>query len=180
MLNAGDFVLIQFGHNDGGPLNDASRARGTIKGVGEQSEEIDNLLTKEREVVHSYGWYLRKFVADARAKAQRRSSARLCHGKPWRDGRIARNTRDYAGWAQEVATAAAVPLLDLNELIAQRYESLGHEKVNALFADEHTHTSAAGAELNADVVVAALQTLPTNPLKAFLRAVPDRRAVPAR
>src|SRR5688572_2856998 len=58
-MKPGDFVLIQFGHNDGGAINDTSRARGTIKGVGEETEEIDNLLTKKREVVHSYGWYLR-------------------------------------------------------------------------------------------------------------------------
>ena len=33
---AGDFVLIQMGHNDGGPLDDTARARGTIRGVGEE------------------------------------------------------------------------------------------------------------------------------------------------
>src|SRR5215475_11371985 len=67
-MKPGDFVLIQFGHNDGGPINDTSRARGTIKGVGEESEEIDNLLTKKHEVVHSYGWYLRKYIADTKAR----------------------------------------------------------------------------------------------------------------
>ena len=54
-MKAGDFVIMQFGHNDGGPLNDSSRARGTIKGTGEETEEIDNLLTKKHEVVHTYG-----------------------------------------------------------------------------------------------------------------------------
>ena len=56
-LQKGDFVLMQFGHNDNGPMNDTLRARGTIKGVGEETEEIDNLITKQHEVVHSYGWY---------------------------------------------------------------------------------------------------------------------------
>jgi lysophospholipase L1-like esterase len=37
-MKPGDFVLIQFGHNDGGPINDNSRARGTIKGVGEETD----------------------------------------------------------------------------------------------------------------------------------------------
>src|SRR4051794_13793202 len=31
-LKAGDFVIMQFGHNDGSPLDDTARARGTIKG----------------------------------------------------------------------------------------------------------------------------------------------------
>ena len=54
-VKAGDVVLIQFGHNDAGPVNDNVRARGTIKGIGDEAEEIDNLMTGEREVVHSYG-----------------------------------------------------------------------------------------------------------------------------
>lgn len=67
MLKRGDFVLMQFGHNDASAVNDTSRARRTIRGVGAETQEIDNLLTKQHEVVHTYGWYLRKFIADARA-----------------------------------------------------------------------------------------------------------------
>ena len=37
MLKPGDFVMMQFGHNDGGPLDDAARARGTLKGTGEET-----------------------------------------------------------------------------------------------------------------------------------------------
>src|SRR5437867_12654193 len=33
-LKAGDFVLMQFGHNDGGPL-DSGRARASLKGNGD-------------------------------------------------------------------------------------------------------------------------------------------------
>src|SRR5262245_29948176 len=42
-IKPGDFVLIQFGHNDGGAINDESRARGSLRGTGEEVEEIDNL-----------------------------------------------------------------------------------------------------------------------------------------
>lgn len=31
-LKPGDYVLMQFGHNDSSPLDDTARARGTIKG----------------------------------------------------------------------------------------------------------------------------------------------------
>src|ERR1700730_12853744 len=53
-----DFVLVQMGHNDGGPLDDAARARGTLRGIGEETRAIDNPITKKKEVVHTYGWYL--------------------------------------------------------------------------------------------------------------------------
>ena len=65
----GDFVLIQMGHNDGGPLDDPARARGSLRGTGDETREIDNPITKKKEVVHTYGWYLRKYVNDAKAKA---------------------------------------------------------------------------------------------------------------
>jgi lysophospholipase L1-like esterase len=68
LIKKGDVVLMQFGHNDASPVNDTSRARGTIRGTGNEAEEIDNLLTKKRETVHSYGWYLADYVAQVRAK----------------------------------------------------------------------------------------------------------------
>jgi len=165
-MKPGDFVLIQFGHNDGGALNDTSRARGTIKGIGDESEEIDNLITKKHEVVHSYGWYLRKYIADTKAKG---ATPIICSPVPrkiWKDGKVTRDR--YGEWAAAVAKAAKVAVLDLNEIIAQKYETLGPEKVEPLFADEHTHTSRAGAELNAAAVIAGLKALRPNPLRAFL------------
>jgi len=38
-----------------------------------------------------------------------------------------------------------------------------------LFADEHTHTSRAGAELNAGIVAAALRSLPGAPFSGWAK-----------
>ena len=167
MLKPGDFVIMQFGHNDNGPLDDASRARGTIKGTGEETQEIDNPITKKHEVVHSYGWYLRKYVTDARAKGATPTICSLVPRKIWKNGKIARNSEDYGKWAADVAKQERVALLDLNEIVARRYDELGPEKVEPLFADPHTHTSRAGAELNAASVIAALKGLTNNPLAPY-------------
>src|SRR5262249_45853700 len=167
-MKPGDFVLIQFGHNDGGPTNDTSRARGTIKGVGQETEEIDNLLTKKHEIVHSYGWYLRKYIADARANG---ATPIICSPVPrkiWKEGRIARD--QYARWAEEVAKTEKVGFIDLNEIIARRYEALGPDKVDLLFADEHTHTTMAGAEINAASVIAGLKSLKPDLFAPFYSA----------
>jgi len=168
-LKPGDFVIIQFGHNDGGPLNDDSRARGSIRGTGDETEEIDNQLTKKQETVHSYGWYLRKYVADTEAKRAIPMICSMVPRKIWRDNKIVRNGDDYAGWAREVARSTDAAFLDLNNIIADQYEKMGAEKVNPLFADEHTHTTLAGAKLNAASVIAALRGLPNNPLASYLR-----------
>jgi lysophospholipase L1-like esterase len=168
LMKAGDTLLIQFGHNDDAPLNDDKRARGTIAGVGEEAQEIDNLLTKQHEVVHSYGWYLRQFIREAKAAGV---SPILCSPVPrktWKDGKVARSTDKYAGWARRVAQEEGVPFIDLNDLVALRYEALGAEKVESLFADEHTHTSRAGADLNAEIVAKALTEIAPPSLKSCL------------
>ena len=169
-LKPGDFVMIQFGHNDGGALNDNSRARGTIKGIGDESEEIDNLLTKQHEIVHTYGWYMRRYVEDTKAKGATPIICTMIPRKIWKDGKIQRNKADYAGWAADVARSENAPLIDLNEIIATRYDEMGPEKVNPLFADEHTHTTRPGAELNAECVIAGLKALPSNPLVSYFAA----------
>ena len=166
LLKPGDFVIMQFGHNDNAPLDDKARARGTIPGIGDESKEVDNPITGQHEVVHTYGWYLQQFIAAAREKGATPMVATLVPRKTWKDGKIVRAGASHAKWAREVAAAEHIGLLDLNELIAQKYDILGAEKVDALFADEHTHTSWAGAELNAAVVVEALSG---SPLTEFLK-----------
>jgi lysophospholipase L1-like esterase len=174
LLKPGDFVMMQFGHNDSGPLDDASRARGTLTGTGEEIREIENPIKRQHEVVHTYGWYLRQYIAGARAKGATVMVCSLVPRKIWKDGRIARNPESYAKWAADVAKSEAVAFLDLHENIAVLYDKLGPDKVDPLFADEHTHTSLAGADLNAGCVIRALQGLNENPLAPYLRK-PTRR-----
>ena len=166
-LKPGDFVMIQFGHNDGGAINDDSRARGSLRGTGDETQEIDNLLTKQYETVHTFGWYLHRYISDTKVKG---ATPLMCSPVPrkiWKDGKIVRNTSDYAGWAAEIAKAEGVPFLDLNNIIADRYEQLGPDKVNPLFGDEHTHTTLPGARLNAEAVISALKGLPHDPLASY-------------
>jgi len=159
LLKSGDILLIQFGHNDSSPVNDTQRARGTLGGLGEETQEIDNLLTKQHEVVHSYGWYLRQYVREARAAGVTPIVCSPVPRKQWRDGHVLRSPDGYAGWAKRVAEEEHVAFIDLNELVAKRYDLLGPARVDALFADPNTHTTKAGAELNAAIVAEALAPL---------------------
>jgi lysophospholipase L1-like esterase len=168
MLKPGDFVIMQFGHNDSGPLDDAARARGTLKGAGDETREIDNPITRQHEVVHTYGWYLKKFITDTRAKGAAPIVCSLIPRKIWKDGKIVRASDSYGKWAADVAAAEGVAFIDLNEIIARNYDALGPEKVEPLFGDEHTHTSRAGAELNAKCVIEGLKALRNNPLEKYL------------
>lgn len=168
LLKPGDVLVLQFGHNDNGPVNDTSRARGTLKGVGEETEAIDNLITKQHEVVHTYGWYLRQYVREARSRGVIPVVCSPVPRKQWREGRVLRSADTYAGWARQIAELEKVAFIDLNERIAARYDALGEPAVDAFFADPHTHTSRAGAELNAGIVATALRELNLAPLAGAL------------
>ncbi|QOY96607.1 rhamnogalacturonan acetylesterase [Massilia sp. UMI-21] len=185
-VKPGDIVLMQFGHNDAGPLNDDKRARGTIRGVGDEATEIDNMLTSKRETVHSYGWYLRKFIADIRAKGATPVVVSLIPRKAWNEdgpeqGKLRRNKGDYAGWAEQVARSEHAGFIDLNEMAARRYDEMGRAAVMQMFPatvpDERVHTNWAGAVLNAELVVAGLKSLGDARLASFLKPAEDVRPV---
>jgi len=164
LVKPGDVVMIQFGHNDGGKPDEPTRARASLPGVGEETLEIDNPILKVHETVHTYGWYIRKIVKDAKAKG---ATAIVCSPIPrktWKDGKVERNAANYGGWARQVAAQEGVGFVDLNEIIARRYDALGEAAVEPLFGDPHTHTSRAGAELNAECVVAGLKALKNDPV----------------
>jgi rhamnogalacturonan acetylesterase len=170
-LQRGDFVLMQFGHNDGGAINDDSRARGSLKGTGNEAEEIDNLLTKKHEVVHTFGWYMRKYLADTKAKGAIPIVLSPIPRNIWQDGKVVRASSDYGKWAAEIAKSEGAFFIDLNELVARRYDALGPHKVKELyFGEDHTHTTPAGAQVNAEAVVEGLKSLVNCPLKSFLMA----------
>lgn len=174
-IKAGDVVLMQFGHNDSSAINDNSRARGTIKGIGEESEEIDNLLTGKRETVHSYGWYLRYYVAAIKARGATPIICSPIPRKAWdADGKTARGRDSYAGWAERVARQQQVGFIDLNGQVARQYDALGRDAVLQLFPqttpEERVHTNWAGAELNARTVVAGLKALRVPLVLASLNA----------
>lgn len=169
-VKRGDIVLIQFGHNDGGAINDERRARGSIRGLGEETQEIDNLMTKQHEVVHTYGWYLRKMIADTRAKGATPIVLSLTIRNIWKDGRVERGSGQYGEWAEATARASGVQFVDLSNLVADEFESMGEEPVKAFYERDHTHFNPAGADLHARFVVLGLKALPDHPVDAYLSA----------
>jgi lysophospholipase L1-like esterase len=169
LLKPGDVVLMQFGHNDTSPMNDPTRARGSLAGIGTDSQAIDNQMTGEPEVVHTYGWYLDRFISDARAKG---ASVVVCSAVPrrvWEGMHIVRGT-DNAPSAKAAAERAGVGFIDLNARVASRYDLRGAQAVARFFPSDNTHTNRAGAEVIAAIVVEGLRDLRPNPVGAYLRA----------
>lgn len=169
MIQKGDFVIIQFGHNDAGAINDNSRARATIKGTGEETLAIDNILTKKHETVHSYGWYIRKYIRDVKAKGATAIVMSLTPRNTWTDGKVARSTpNNYGQWARLVAESEAVTFVDHNDIIATEMEKLGQEQSAPLYADQKLHTSPQGAAFNAKAAIEGLRAIKGAPLDQYL------------
>lgn len=165
-VQAGDIVLIQFGHNDAGALNEEPpgstrplRARGSIPGIGEETQEIDNVVTGKHEVVHTFSWYLRKMIADVRAHDALPIVLTLTLTNRWDNGRIVCKAGEYRAWDLAVAKSQNVQLVDVSRIIADGYQQLGEKAVAKFFIKDFIHTDAVGADFNARAVVAGLRTL---------------------
>ncbi len=166
LLRPGDVVIMQFGHNDNGP-------RAPLHGVGEETETRKGANGAD-ETMHTWGWYLRKYISDARAKGAVPVVCTLIPRNTWENGKIARQHDSHADWARAVAASENAPLLDLNERIANQYDAMGEAVVTPWFADKKVHTSREGAERNAEVVVSALKSLKDDPLAVYFRPTPAK------
>lgn len=179
-MKAGDYVLLQWGHNDGGgPLGPNFKARGEGKGIGEESAEIPVTMSyttgplagKTTETVHTYGWYNLKYIADARAKGATPHLLTVTVRNIWPVGPDGKPhiERDmgYRDYDFQIAAAEHVPLIDMATIAADKFEMLGVQTTALLFPIDHTHTSPVGAEMNAASVVTALKNA-NSPLVQFL------------
>jgi lysophospholipase L1-like esterase len=131
------------------------------------------------EMMHSFGWYMRQYVEQVKAKGATPIVLSLIPRNRWTDGKVNRNDKDYALWAQQAAEQEHVQFIPLNDMIADVYDQLGQAKVQAdLFPpNEAVHPNWAGASLNASLVVEGIKKLDT-PLKQYLVKNPQVPATP--
>lgn len=165
-IKPGDWVLIQFGHNDVGSPGASSKFRGSVKGIGDETETVTK-PDGTTEVVQSFGWYLKTMVRTAREKG---ANVVLCSPIPHKKfsgGKFVRDWEGWRGWIETCAKETGASYVDLAELISRGYDKLPVTEVEAFFADKGTHTNAAGSLFNARSLVSGLKALPGNPLGAY-------------
>lgn len=110
-LAPGDFVLIQFGHND------------------EVKEKTDRYTEPS-----AFGDHLRDFVRDVRAKgAHPILATQVCRRKFDAAGRIVPTHGPYPDITRAVAMELKVPLIDLERATTQWLESVGFESSKDFF-----------------------------------------------
>jgi lysophospholipase L1-like esterase len=188
-IKAGDFVLLVFGINDGGPPR-AVRDRGSIPGIGDETVDLkrdDGTV----ETAHTYGWYMSTMANAARDKGAHVYLLTVTARNIWtnpkakfrdatptdplpadynpKDDHIERGTANgqYTQWTKQLGQKLHLPVLDLTDLCADKYEQLGREKVNALYSD-HNHTYLPGADIVAASIVSGLKAFKDSPFIPLL------------
>lgn len=179
-LKPNDIVLIQLGQNDVFPINDNSRARGTIRGIGDQTQEIDNMVTGKHETVHTYGWYIRQYIRETRSKGAIPVVMSLTPRDVWHEGHVEVGVDDYREWCYEIsAQEHHTDFVDISALIAGQYDELTQAKSFGLFHDdEPVHVDVPGAFMDASIIVAGLKGLPDAPIDKYLSYL-GQRVIPA-
>ena len=123
-IKKGDYLFIQFGHND--------------------MKQNRPLLYAEAHT--TYKQYLRAYIAEARLRGATPVLVTPMHRRQWSpDGKIVNTHGDYPGVVREVAREENVALIDLHRMSAPFYEALGIDKAPLAFGGDATHHSAYGA-----------------------------------
>ena len=102
-MKEGDFVLIQFGHND---QKETGPEAGADKG---------------------YSKRLAAFIDEVKAKGAHPVVVTPVERRRFRDGKPYGTLQDYAAAAKRVAAEKDVPVIDLNAMSLKFYEALGEE-----------------------------------------------------
>ncbi|RKO86355.1 SGNH hydrolase-type esterase domain-containing protein, partial [Blyttiomyces helicus] len=139
-VQPGDFVVMEFGHNDGAPLV-AFGARGTLPGVGNATQTV--AVNGVEEVVHTFGYYLNRMSEDVKALNATPIISSMTPRLNFANG-VEVVGEDHVTWASETAAASGIHYIDHNLYTAEAYTALGENATTALFVDR-THTDSAGA-----------------------------------
>ena len=150
-IQKGDYVFLELGHNDNGPL-DSGRARSCIKGIGHDSTLVTIQETGRKEMVYTFGGYIRKYVAEIRAKGAIPVLLTLTPRndyEPNNPTKIQRKLNDFTPWIKAMSEELNTPYIDLNDISATKLEKYGKWKTNYFFFGDKIHSSEFGAKMNA-------------------------------
>ena len=170
LVKPGDFVMMQFGHNDGGG---AANGRGSLRGNGEETQDVT--VGGKPETVHTYGWYIRKYIADTKAKGATPIVCSLIPRNNWRDEKVEPRRRKLCDVGQGSHEARGALFIDLNGLSPNHYDEFGQEAVKQVIPAKSTRIpNWHGAVLNAECVIEGLKGLKDCELKNDFRPIRSR------
>ena len=166
---------------------DSIRARSSYRPnetleVKEDSISIYNKVTKQREVVYTFGGYTRRFINEIRAKGATPILFTLTPRNDYEQDnpkRIQRKLTDFTPAIFTLGKEMRVPVIDLNDISASKLEAYGPWKTDYHFYLDKIHSSAYGARMNAQSAAEGI-LFSNDPRLAFLRSCLNEKVVPKR
>ncbi|KAK7531877.1 SGNH hydrolase [Phyllosticta citricarpa] len=152
-ISAGDIVVIEFGHNDGGSLSETDNGRTDCPGDGDETCTTPDGLTVQTFV--TYVTNAGNTFVDKGASVIVSSQT---PNNPWETGEFAYSGTRFVGYAETAAAniGDGAYYVDHGQYVANIFESLGKDEVDAFFPNDHTHTSPEGADHVAKAFVKAV------------------------
>ena len=164
-VRKGDFVFLELGHNDNGPI-DTIRARSSYRPEGKLSLSHDstiifNKITQCKDTVYTFGGYIRRFVNETRAQGGIPVLFTLTprNDREKDSNKIQRKLKDFTPAIFSLGQEMKVPVVDLNDISATKLERFSKWKVDYHFYLDKIHTSAYGARLNAESAAQGIERL---------------------
>ncbi|KAH9909764.1 carbohydrate esterase family 12 protein [Xylariomycetidae sp. FL2044] len=154
---AGDIVVIEFGHNDGGSPETNDNGRSDCPGTGTETCISD----ATGETVYTFVFYV---VQAAQLMLAKGATVVLSGQTPnnlWEGGSFGGfESPRFVGYqlTAQQSLGEGVSFVDHYQATAAAYYKIGNTATNALYPNDHTHTSPAGAELAAQAFVQAIST----------------------
>ncbi|KAB8267245.1 rhamnogalacturonan acetylesterase RgaE [Aspergillus minisclerotigenes] len=156
LLQEGDYVVIEFGHNDGGSLS-TDNGRTDCPGTG--SETCETTYDGQAETVLTFPAYLENAAKTFVDKGAKVLISSQTPNNVWESGEYSYSPSRFVEYAQLAAETAGVDWVDYVDhgaYVAARYEALGADMVNSYYPNDHTHTSPEGAQVVADAFLKAV------------------------
>ncbi|KAH0368001.1 putative rhamnogalacturonan acetylesterase, partial [Aureobasidium melanogenum] len=152
LLKKGDFVIIEFGHNDGASHPDNGRS--DCPGSGD--ETCRYTYDGKTETVHTFPYYLSQAATSYLSKGAHILISSQTPNNPFSSGTFISSTPRFVDLANTAAKNAKVDFVDHNKYTLDVYKGLSVKTVDGYFPNDHTHTSPQGAEVVAKAFVRAL------------------------
>lgn len=138
-----------------------------MTGIGTESQTVVLEHDGSKETVRTYGYYIRRYIRQAKAKGVHVVLLSHTPANRWKNGKMIRCSDTYSKWNRELAEQEDVCFIDLNDAIAKEYEELGEKKTQDCFKDA-VHTSRQGAEIHARALINAIRMAECCGLKNYL------------
>ncbi|KAL1311788.1 hypothetical protein AAFC00_001871 [Neodothiora populina] len=151
-VKSGDYVLIEFGHNDG--VSNPDNGRSDCPGSG--NEVCTKVYNGVTETVYTFPKYLEWAAANLTAKGAHVIISSQTPNNPDETGVFVDSIPRFVGLAKTAATAAKVDYVDHNAYTFAAYKTKSVSTVNSYFPNDHTHTAPVAAALVAQTFVRGL------------------------